>query len=372
MPNDDVPGPPEPPLHNWPPPPPPAPKPRGPLRGMLSGCLVAVLAVCGFLMLAVVALVLIAVGVAVGGGARVAAEVHGGVSVQEVPVSGRPDAPKLAIIPVQGVLMAGGGVTGRRDPAEVFKAMLERARGDAQVAAVLLEVDSPGGGITTCDIMHKYLLDYRRDGGGPVVVLMKDVAASGGYYISCAAQHIMAHPTTVTGSIGVIMPLFDASGLLRLVGVSDRSIKSGRFKDLGSPFSQRTAEERAAEDAILQAIVMDMYERFVQVVAEGRKMDIEKARRLSDGRVYTSRQALENGLIDSIGYRQDAIEVARQLAKVEEFRVVRYAQMPGLKELLFLRARGGGMKSGFDALSALAASPRLMYLWCPQAAVASQ
>lgn len=345
-------------------------RPRGAFRGVLTGCVVLVAAACCVIALSAVAVVLFALVAAVGGSAR-AADVHDGVQVQEVSVGGQPGQPKVVIVPVQGLLVAGASVVGEHDPAQVLKAMLDEARADADVAAVLLEVDSPGGGMTTCDIMHKYVREYRDQAGDPVVALMQDVAASGGYYVSCAADRIMAHRTTLTGSIGVLMPLFDASGLLRVIGVSDRTVKSGRFKNMGSPFADRTEEELRAEDRILQSIVQEMHERFVEVVAQGRGLPLEQVRALADGRIYTSGQALENGLIDAIGYQEDAVETVKGLAGLERAHVVRYSRARTLLEMVFARAGARRAGCGLEALPALAA-PRPMYLWCPQAAAGLQ
>jgi len=345
-------------------------RPRSAFRGVLTGCVVLAAAVCCVIALSAVAVVLLALVAAVGGATR-ATDAHGGVQVNELSVSGQPGQPKVVIVPVQGLLVADAGVMGERDPARVLKAMLDTARADADVAAVLLEVDSPGGGMTTCDIMHKYVREYRDEAGDPVVALMQDVAASGGYYVSCAADRIMAHRTTLTGSIGVLMPLFDASGLLRVIGVSDRTVKSGRFKNMGSPFAEKTPDELRAEDQILQSIVQDMHERFVEVVAQGRGLPLEQVRALADGRIYTSGQALENGLIDAIGYEEDAIETAKKLAGLEHAHVVRYRRSSTLLEMVLARAGTRRASSGLDVLPALAA-PRPMYLWCPQAAAGLQ
>jgi protease-4 len=151
---------------------------------------------------------------------------------------------------------------------------------------------------------------------------MLDVAASGGYYIATAADTIIAHPTTVTGSIGVVLFKLNVEGLMEKVGLEEEAIKSGDMKDIGSPFRGMTSEERE----ILQGVIDTMYERFLDVVADGRKIERRKLREIADGRIYTARQALDLNLIDEIGYLDDAIEEAKKAAGLEEARVVTYGR----------------------------------------------
>jgi protease-4 len=340
------------------------PAPRG--RGVSLGCLVAVVvgvAVCGLIG---VAFLLLVVGSAVGS-ASYATSAYGGVQLQEIALEGRAGDPKVLVIPIGGLLIP-GGLAGR-DPAVVLKAMLRRASVDQDLRSVVLLIDSPGGGITTCDVMFKQLNDFRKQHPGvPVVSLFGDVAASGGYYVGCAADHIMAHRTTTTGSIGVLMPLYDISRLMQTFGVSDRTVTSAEFKNMGSPFAFKTDQQRKREAEIFQSLVDDMHARFVEVIAEGRGMPPEDVAKLATGQVYSASQALENGLIDSIGYEEDAIAKARELAGLRSARVVRYQRLRSLREMLLVRSEPSGPAAGLDALAQFAQTPRLMYLWCPQAA----
>jgi protease-4 len=337
---------------------------------VLLGCLIAFCAGIALVGLLIVVLVLLVAATAVGG-AGYATTLHRGVQVVEYEVSGPRGAPKVAIIPLRGVLMSGGeGIVGT-DPVLVLRSMLDRASADADVHGVILAVNSPGGAITTCDVMYKALNDFRDETHKPVVVLMEDVAASGGYYVSCAADYIIAHPTTTTGSIGVMMPMFDASGLLKKVGVADRTVKSGPFKDLGSMFAEKTPEEREREAEILTGLVTYMYEQFVKVVADGRGLDPQAVRVLADGRIYTPQEAKDKGLIDDIGYREDAVAKAEALAGLAQAHVVEYGRTRGLVEMLFMRAGSpeftvrldGGLQAGGQA--------PLMYLWRPPTNLAS-
>ncbi len=340
---------------------------RNAFRGVLLGCLIAVVGGVTMVVLLVVGLGLVAAaftGAAYGESTYAAARLH------EITVSGSPGEPKVAIVPVSGLLVSGGFPLAGGDPARLLEAMLEKAARDGSVQGIILAVDSGGGAITTCDIMHKALQDHREETGLPMVALMGDVAASGGYYVVCGADYIMAHPTTITGSIGVLMPLLDASQLLKKVGVTDRTVKSGEFKTMGSMFAERTPEEWEREKEILESIVMDMYERFVEVVAEGRGLDPEEVRALADGRIYTSKQAQEKNLIDAIGYEEDAVEKVKELAGLTSAHVVRYSRVVSFRELVLARTGTRNLTLRLDGSLPPQLLHRPMYLWSPTAPVA--
>ncbi len=333
-------------------------------RPFLLGCLVGLAAVATIIVLIVVGVSLLAAAIR-GTASREA--VYEATRVQEATVSGTPGDPKVAVIPVKGLLAPGSSLLMASDPALVFKAMLEQAKDDAKVRAVILAVDSGGGGITTCDVMHKALQDFQAESHLPVVVLMEDVAASGAYYVACAADYIIAHPTTITGSIGVMMPLLDAGDLMQKIGLTDRTVKSGEFKTMGSPFTQRTPEEWKREKEILDGLVMQMYERFVEVVAEGRGLEPDAVRAVADGRIYTGQQALENGLIDAIGYQEDAVDKAKELAGIARAHVVRYTRALSLREMLLARTEGHGLALGLEGRLPAHMLSRPMYIWPPAA-----
>jgi protease IV len=275
----------------------------------------------------VVALVL-----AVGAGGRSAPSA---VYYEEEYVSGTgPD--RIAVVPVDGTIVAADSSTGDLQPTTTPEGLadaLQQARGDARVAAVVLEVNSPGGGVTASDEMHQSILDFREQTGLPVVVSMGDVAASGGYYISTAADRIVANETTLTGSLGVIFALTDFSELADRYGVEQEVVKSGEFKDMGSSFRDLTPEERE----ILQSIVDESYDEFVGVIVEGRGLPEAKVREIADGRVYSGEQAKELGLVDSFGGLDEAVEVSRDLANIREATVVRYVEKPTFVETLMAR-----------------------------------
>ena len=254
---------------------------------------------------------------------------------EEEYVSGTGPA-KIAVVPVEGVIApADSTVPGEQPPVtpEGLADALQQAKDDASVAAVVLEVNSPGGGVTASDEMHQSILDFKEQTGKPVVVSMQDVAASGGYYISTAADRIVAHESTLTGSLGVILQLNNFTEIAKKYGYKRVIIKSGEYKDMLSSFRDRTPEERE----ILQSLVDDYYDEFVQVIVEGRGLPEERVREIADGRVYSGEQAKELGLVDSLGGLDEAAGVSRELANVEEATVVRYVQSPTFFETLLAR-----------------------------------
>jgi protease-4 len=254
---------------------------------------------------------------------------------EEQYVSGR-GTNKIAVVPVEGTIASADSSTGELQPTvtpEGLADALQQAEGDPNVTAVVLEVNSPGGGVTASDEMHQSIVDFKERTGKPVVVSMGDTAASGGYYISTAADRIVANETTLTGSLGVIFALTDFSELADRYGVEQEVVKSGEFKDMGSSFRDLTPEERE----ILQSIVDESYDEFVSVIVEGRGLPEERVREIADGRVYSGEQAKELGLVDSFGGLDEAAEISRNLANVEEASVVRYVESPTFFETLMAR-----------------------------------
>ena len=187
---------------------------------------------------------------------------------------------------------------------------LRQAIKDNHIKGVLLRIDSPGGTIATSQEIYSLVKTIREE-GKPVVVSMADVAASGGYYIACASNYIFAMPGTLTGSIGVIANLVNLQPLEQKLGIEPEIVKSGLFKDIGSPNRQMTPQEKT----ILQNLIMDAYNQFVDAVASGRKMDRKLVISLADGRVYSGQQALKFGLIDSLGGYDQALAKLQKLAQ---------------------------------------------------------
>jgi protease-4 len=188
---------------------------------------------------------------------------------------------------------------------------LAKFRRDGSVKAVVVRIESPGGGVSPSQELYQEIRRTARE--KPVVVSMGSVAASGGYYIACAAQKIYANPGTITGSIGVILEFTNFEELLKKIGFRMEVVKSGRYKDVGNPGREMTADERA----YLQAMVDNVHQQFVRDVARGRRMKVEKVRELADGRIFTGEQAMELGLVDELGNLKDAIDAAAKMAAIE-------------------------------------------------------
>ena len=249
----------------------------------------------------------------------------------ERPISG--DGPnKIAIVRIVGPITregAGFSVFASGASSRAVVQLLDRAMRDGAVKAVILELDTPGGSVVASDEVHQKVTALRR-AGKHVVALMTQTAASGGYYIAAAAEQIVADPTTVTGSIGVIVALPNLEDLSHKIGIRTIIFKSGAFKDLGNPNRPMTPQE----GAIFQRLVDEAYARFVTIVAQGRKMDRAKVLALADGRIYTGQQAMQAGLVDAMGHLPEAVDAAMKLAGLTQARVVEYGGEGLLRSLL--------------------------------------
>jgi protease-4 len=205
---------------------------------------------------------------------------------------------------------------------------------------------------------------FKRTTKIPVMAVMMDVAASGGYYVSLAADTIVAHPTTVTGSIGVIMLSFNAEGLMQKLGLGANTVKSGEHKDMGSPFRTLTPDERA----IFQSVIDDLQRQFVAKVADRRGIPLETARALADGRIYTAQQALDHKLIDRIAYMPDALDMVRRTIGVEHAKIIVYKRPREYRATYY--ATSSVETSGVDTLvghfaGVVGTGPKFLYLWSP-------
>lgn len=244
----------------------------------------------------------------------------------------------IAIFPIRGAISSASGspfndVTPSAD--DIVKG-LRRARRD-NVNAILLQINSPGGSAAASQEIFDELIRLREETDIPVVASFGDVAASGGYYVACAANHIVSNPSTITGSIGVIIQSNKIFELLNNIGIRAVIVKSGPYKDLLSPFRETTEEERQ----ILQSLVDEIYEQFLEAVALGRDIPLDEVRSLADGRIFSGSQALELGLVDSIGNYSDAIDIAAELAGISETPTVQNYLAPELPDFLttFLSSR---------------------------------
>lgn len=230
---------------------------------------------------------------------------------------------KVGLIYVEGSISGGRTQGGRlfasSQGMDYVMSHLREARLDPTVEAVVLRVNSPGGTASATQEIYSEILKLREE-GKVVVVSMSDMAASGGYYIAAAADHIMANPGTTTGSIGVILQHTNLEELFENIGVEFETIKSGEHKDIGDISRAMTPEERE----ILQSFSQDVYEQFVEAVASGRNMSREQVLELADGRVYTGRQALELGLVDELGNLYDAVDRAAELSGIQDPIIVEF------------------------------------------------
>ena len=241
---------------------------------------------------------------------------------------------------------------------------LKKAEDDDRIQALVVRINSPGGTATASDILYRELSAFKARKKIPVVAAIMDVGASGGYYVALAADTIVAHPTTVTGSIGVVMLTLNAEGLLQKVGIAPLAIKSGAKKDMGSPFRGLSDEERQ----IFQGVIDDLYGRFVSLIAKERRMPEDKVRAFADGRIYTARQAKELGLVDRVGYLEEAVEAAKQAARLSEARVVMYHRPREYRSNIYSGPPvPEPIQPSLLQLSSLliGPGPRFLYLWWP-------
>lgn len=279
---------------------------------------------------------------------------------------------KLALIDVDGVLENTRersliGAAGE-NPVSLFVEKLERAARDQRVRAVVVRINSPGGSVTASDLMHAELRAFRQRTGKPVVAVLLDVGASGGYYVACAADRIYAHPTTVTGSIGVLMIAPEVSGTMDKLGIRANVIKSGALKDAGAPWREMNPHDRA----VFEEMIQRMYERFVEVVRQGRPhLPAESLSAVSDGRVVLGPEARRLGLVDEVGTIHDALRAAREAAGLvrEPILVVEYARPLAHRPNVYARAPDGPAQVNLVNVELPSwlrdPTPRLMYLWAP-------
>jgi protease-4 len=244
---------------------------------------------------------------------------------------------KIAVIYLTGLISYSiEGAMGQEGMVGDIKEQLRLAGKDKDVKAVVLVVDSPGGEVTASDEIYRAVAKLRDGGAGvkkPVVVSMGSLAASGGYYVAVGGSHLMASESTITGSIGVILQSLNYRKLLDKVGLDVLTIKSGKFKDLLSGSRQNTAEEVE----LVQELIMESYDQFVGIVAKERGMKVDDLKTgLADGRVFSGRQAKKDKLIDSLGYYDDAVNKAKELAKIRDARQVKYIAPVTLRRLLQL------------------------------------
>jgi len=228
---------------------------------------------------------------------------------------------RIALIRVEGVILDSQTTIGE----------LKRFSENPSVKAIVIRIDSPGGGVVPSQEIYDAVKRVRNKHNKAVIASMGSVAASGGYYIAAATDRIVANPGTLTGSIGVIMETANVEGLLQKIGVEGVVIKSGKYKDVGSPLRKMSADERG----LLQAVMDDVHKQFIEAVAEGRSLELRTAQALADGRIFTGRQAKEAKLVDELGDLEDAIQLAAEVVGIEgEPKVIEPRRRFSLREVL--------------------------------------
>ena len=286
---------------------------------------------------------------------------------------------RVAIIDVSGMIVnarSAGLLSAGENPVSTFREQLDKAERDDRIKAIIVRLNTPGGAVTASDAMYRDVKTFGQRSGKPVVMLMMDVAASGGYYLACGGDEIIAYPSTVTGSIGVIIQTISLQPALSSIGIQTEALTSGPNKDAGSPFTTMTPGHRA----VLQGIVDEMYADFRGIVRQNRpSIPEELFDEITDGRVVTGRHALEVGLVDALGDLDDAFDRAKALSGITDADLVVYhrpleyvgspyaaapgapaAQSPGQTQINMLQLNLGGSLGGLNAPSGF------YYLWQPQ------
>jgi len=258
---------------------------------------------------------------------------------------------KIAIISISGTIMP--------PFTERILRSIKKAQEDEEIKGILLEIDSPGGFVADSHQIYHRLVQLRET--KPIVVSMKRMAASGGYYVAMAAGEkgvIFAEPTTWTGSLGVIIPRFDLSGLAEKMGIVSDPLKTGEFKDALNPFRDLSKRERAIWDHILD----ESYQRFLNVITDNRKnLDYDQVKKLATGQIYPATDAKENGLIDEIGYQEDALARLQEITGLKKVCVIRYSHPMSLFDILLGSAEANQVENRKQALLN-STVPRAMYL----------
>jgi protease-4 len=289
--------------------------------------------------------------------------------IQEVVLVKSKAKEKILILDISGIITssANSGIFSREgDVLSQIYYRLEKASEDNRIKAIILRLDTPGGEVTTSDILYHEILKFKEKTRIPVVGLMMGLAASGGYYVASSCDFIIAHPSTITGSIGVISIFPNLQELMAKIGVKVNIIKSGEMKDSGSTFREMTEEEKK----IFQGVVDELYQKFLDVVYQKRKefLSLDKLRKIADGRIYSAHQAYELKLVDEIGYFDSALKKALALSSLKEAKVVAYTYYPLKKTNIYATKLESVQlfenKNFEDIFRSLKSG--FYYLWLPQ------
>lgn len=277
---------------------------------------------------------------------------------------------KIALLSLDGAIQdtgaAGIGLSGAGYNHQFMLEQLKKIKEDDTVKGIVFEVNSPGGGVIESDEIYTLLKEIQAEREIPYYVVMGNMAASGGYYISAPADQIFVSRETITGSLGVIMQSLNYSKLAEKVGISFNTIKSGEFKDMMSPNREMTDAERA----MLQDMLNDSYERFVEIIADGRNMSTEQVKKIADGRIMNGRQAIEAKLADQFGKTEDAIEMMKEELAIERPHIFKYEQPSWTMSLFGFKAKQWlGQDIETQLLTKLLtenSAPRMMYIYGEQ------
>ena len=263
---------------------------------------------------------------------------------------------------IENVASTPFGTDGYNHP--LFLHTIDLAAEDPTVKAIVLEVDSPGGTVPETAEIHRKIVELQQHYDKPIYVSMGSMAASGGYYVSAPADKIFAESSTLTGSIGVIMESINIAGLAEKYGIEFNTIKSGEYKDIMSPSREMTEEEHE----IMQSMIDEMYDEFVEIIVDGRDLTESQVRDIGDGRIYTGNQAKENGLVDEVGTFDDTLHQLMEDYDLDDAQVIQYDNSMGYFTSLFMGVQGF-MKGNSDEIDTIMAllresdKPRAMYIY---------
>jgi protease-4 len=292
----------------------------------------------------------------------------GGGPLEETVVDGE-SGPKILMVDVSGALTTRPesgrfGLGGRESPTARMREEIELALEDDEIAALLLRIDSPGGTVIASEMLYREVRRFKEETKRPVIAQMLGAGTSGAYYVAMAADQVRAYPSTVTGSIGVIIAGLNFSGLMERFGVANQTITTGPYKDTGSPLRPMRPEERAQ----LEGVARDLFDSFLGVIEAGRpKLTRARIEELADGRVYSADQALELGLIDGLGGLPEAVDAAKEAAGIQgDARVIVYHRPGEEPENLFSAAAPAAPAAQPFDWAALP-EPAFLYLWLPNA-----
>lgn len=262
----------------------------------------------------------------------------------------------VGIVPIYGVIYQDSSSSFVEKGSQLISTRIKKMAEDKKVKAIVLDINSPGGSVGAVQEIYSTIMKARKETKKPFVARFGEVSASGGYYIAAACDKIIAHPGTITGSIGVIFSVSNIEGLFKKIGVRSEPIKSGKFKDIGSMTREMSKEEKD----LLQAMISDSYEAFLNAVSQGRNMDREKLKDLADGRIFTGNQALKVGLIDKLGDLQDAIDEAGIMANLGKNPPIIKNKRYSFDDVIGIL---DSKLSLFPAASSIPATPALEYRW---------